>query len=68
MLKNPFIWGMALTYFFVYVVRQGVTSWFVFYLIKARPTLPALPCSLRQLHSIFHRCPCFQAGYLICLK
>ncbi len=21
-LKNPFIWGMALTYFFVYVVRQ----------------------------------------------
>ena len=35
-LKNPFIWGMALTYFFVYVVRQGVTSWFVFYLIKVR--------------------------------
>ncbi len=35
-LKNPFIWGMAFTYFFVYVVRQGVTSWFVFYLIKAR--------------------------------
>ena len=33
-LKNPFIWGMAFTYFFVYVVRQGVTSWFVFYLIK----------------------------------
>ncbi len=21
-LKNPFIWGMALTYFFIYVVRQ----------------------------------------------
>ena len=35
-LKNPFIWGMALTYFFIYVVRQGVTSWFVFYLIKVR--------------------------------
>ena len=33
-LKNPYIWGMALTYFFIYVVRQGVTSWFVFYLIK----------------------------------
>ena len=28
-LKNPYIWGMALTYFFIYVVRQGVTSWFV---------------------------------------
>ena len=36
-LKNPFIWGMAFTYFFVYVVRQGVTSWFVFYLIKVGP-------------------------------
>jgi len=21
-LKNPFIWGMALTYFFIYIVRQ----------------------------------------------
>ena len=40
-LKNPFIWGMAFTYFFVYVVRQGVTSWFVFYLIKARRPLAA---------------------------
>lgn len=26
--------GLALTYFFVYVVRQGVTSWFVFYLLQ----------------------------------
>ena len=39
-LKNPFIWGMAFTYFFVYVVRQGVTSWFVFYLIKVPDTFP----------------------------
>ena len=36
-LTNPYIWGMALTYFFIYVVRQGVTSWFVFYLIKVPP-------------------------------
>ena len=36
-LKNPYIWGMALTYFFIYVVRQGVTSWFVFYLMKVDP-------------------------------
>ncbi|CAD7694789.1 unnamed protein product [Ostreobium quekettii] len=35
-LKNPYIWGMALTYFFIYVIRQGVTSWFVFYLITAK--------------------------------
>jgi sugar phosphate permease len=26
----------ALTYFCIYVVRQGVTSWFVFYLMKVR--------------------------------
>lgn len=26
----------ALTYFFIYIVRQGVTSWFVFYLIKEK--------------------------------
>jgi sugar phosphate permease len=47
-LKNPFIWGMALTYFFIYVVRQGVTSWFVFYLIKVGLAVllcPACACS-----------------------
>jgi sugar phosphate permease len=33
-LKNPYVVGLALTYFFVYVVRQGVTSWFVFYLMQ----------------------------------
>jgi sugar phosphate permease len=25
-LSNPFIWGLAFTYFCVYVVRQGITS------------------------------------------
>ena len=35
-LKNPYIWGMAFTYFFVYIVRQGVTSWFVFYMIQEK--------------------------------
>ena len=38
-LTNKFIWLFALAYFFVYVVRQGVTSWFVFYL-KACPLHP----------------------------
>ncbi len=46
-LKNPFIWGMALTYFFIYVVRQGVTSWFVFYLIQVRGR--PLPPLIRKL-------------------
>lgn len=35
-LKNPFIWGMALTYFFIYVIRQGVTTWFTFFLIQEK--------------------------------
>ncbi|KAJ9513154.1 hypothetical protein QJQ45_029358 [Haematococcus lacustris] len=46
-LKNPFIWGMALTYFFIYVVRQGVTSWFVFYLIKAKGVEDAAQAAVR---------------------
>eukprot|EP00798_Chlamydomonas_sp_ICE-L_P021673 gene21673-28690_t len=46
-LKNPFIWGMALTYFFIYVVRQGVTSWFVFYLIKAKGIEDAAQAAVR---------------------
>lgn len=46
-LKNPFIWGMALTYFFVYVVRQGVTSWFVFYLIKEKGIEDAAQAAVR---------------------
>lgn len=50
-LRNPFIWGMALTYFFIYVVRQGVTSWFVFYLIKVRARRLFIPPPLRATPS-----------------
>ena len=50
-LKNPFIWGMAFTYFFVYVVRQGVTSWFVFYLIKVLNPYPRPLGSFQPTHS-----------------
>jgi hypothetical protein len=35
-LKLPAIWALAFTYFFVYVVRQGVTSWMVFYLMAEK--------------------------------
>ena len=35
---------MALTYFCIYVVRQGVTSWFVFYLMKVRSPSKQLTC------------------------
>ncbi|CAD7702020.1 unnamed protein product, partial [Ostreobium quekettii] len=33
--KNVYVWLFALNYFFVYVVRQGITAWFVFYLMQA---------------------------------
>lgn len=34
--SSPGIWLLALTYFFVYVVRQGATSWLVFYLMSVK--------------------------------
>jgi sugar phosphate permease len=46
-LKNPYVVGLALTYFFVYVVRQGVTSWFVFYLLQVKGVADAGAASLR---------------------
>lgn len=39
--------GLALTYFFIYVVRQGVTSWFVFYLLQVKGVADAGAASLR---------------------
>ena len=35
-LSRPAIWGMAFAYFFVYVLRQGITSWSTFYLLNAK--------------------------------
>lgn len=39
--------GLALTYFFIYIVRQGVTSWFVFYLLQVKGVADAGAASLR---------------------
>lgn len=33
-LKNPYTWLFAISYFFVYIVRTGVTAWFIHFLIK----------------------------------
>eukprot|EP00884_Botryococcus_braunii_P017475 jgi/Botrbrau1/4410/Bobra.0348s0003.1 len=41
-LRNPYVWAFAISYFFVYVVRQGVTSWFVFYLKAKGAANPAV--------------------------
>jgi len=46
-LSNPFIWGLAFTYFCVYVVRQGITSWSVFYLIKEKGVMDAGAAAVR---------------------
>lgn len=46
-LSNPFIWGLALTYFCVYIIRQAVTSWSVFYLIKEKGVADAGAAALR---------------------
>jgi OPA family sugar phosphate sensor protein UhpC-like MFS transporter len=46
-LKNPFVVGLAITYFFIYIVRQGVTSWFVFYLLQVKDVADAGAASLR---------------------
>lgn len=35
-LKNPFTWLFAISYFFVYIVRTGVTAWFIHFLIKGK--------------------------------
>jgi sugar phosphate permease len=31
-LTSPYVWLFAISYFFVYVIRQGATSWLIFYL------------------------------------
>jgi sugar phosphate permease len=33
-IRNPGTWLLALTYFFVYIVRQGSTSWLMMYLMQ----------------------------------
>ena len=35
-LKNPFIWILAFSYFFVYIIRQAVNDWTVLYLVEAK--------------------------------
>lgn len=35
-LKNKFMWFLAMAYFFVYVVRTGINDWTALYLIEAK--------------------------------
>mmetsp|Transcript_5298 Transcript_5298/g.12909 ORF Transcript_5298/g.12909 Transcript_5298/m.12909 type:complete len:568 (-) Transcript_5298:203-1906(-) len=46
-LTQPSLYLLAACYFFVYTVRQGVTSWFVFYLIQAKGVPDAAVAAVR---------------------
>eukprot|EP00898_Chlorokybus_atmophyticus_P006402 jgi/Chlat1/6763/Chrsp50S06484 len=46
-LSNPYIWGLALTYFCIYLIRQGITSWSVFYLIDQKGVPDAASAAVR---------------------
>lgn len=35
-LKNPYIWLLAISYFFVYVVREGVNQWTILFLVETK--------------------------------
>lgn len=35
-LKNPFIWILACSYFFVYIIRQAVNDWTALYLVEEK--------------------------------
>lgn len=53
-LTSPYVWLFAISYFFVYVIRQGTTSWFIFYL-KVR-SLPAAVHTLHKQHLLLFSC------------
>ena len=35
-LNNPYIWLLGISYFFVYLIRQAVSTWTVLYLVEAK--------------------------------
>ncbi|PXF49013.1 putative hexose phosphate transport protein [Gracilariopsis chorda] len=46
-LQERSVWLLAVSYFFVYVVRQALTSWTIFYLMKARGVASLAEAGLR---------------------
>jgi len=39
-LKNKFIWLLAISYFFIYIVRTGINDWTTFFLIETKSYSP----------------------------
>jgi MFS transporter, OPA family, sugar phosphate sensor protein UhpC len=50
-LPNPWVWLFALSYFFVYLVRQGTSSWFVHYLMNVKG-ITDLPAAAAQVSGL----------------
>lgn len=50
-LPNPWVWLFAITYFFVYAVRQGTSSWFVHYLMNVKG-ISDLPAAAAQVSGL----------------
>jgi MFS transporter, OPA family, sugar phosphate sensor protein UhpC len=50
-LPNPWVWLFAISYFFVYMVRQGTSSWFVHYLMNVKG-ISDLPVAAAQVSGL----------------
>lgn len=46
-LSNPYVWLLAVSYFFVYFVRQGITSWAHLYLLDHKGVANAQEAAFR---------------------
>lgn len=46
-LTEPAVWSLAGAYFFVYVIRQALTSWTIFYLMQARGVSTLVEAGIR---------------------
>lgn len=46
-LSERAVWNLGAAYFFVYIIRQGLTSWSVFYLMQARGVTTLAEAAMR---------------------
>jgi len=63
-LNNSYIWILATVYFFIYVIRQGVTDWGVLYLIEAKQYTKILASSCIVSFEVGGFCGSLAAGWI----
>jgi hypothetical protein len=56
-------WVLAVTYFFVYLIRQGCTSWLVFYLLEVKGAVDAAAAALTVSGATL--CVCVWGGFFL---